>query len=392
MRLPFPNEITPFFSNQPDHVLKNLLITTEGIFAAKSTNLNLVKDELGNILENQDRTKPESNYKRLIRFFQMNDIEKQELTKSLLCVCFCVLGLKGKKPKYLSLDGTSWELGRKKIHLLTLAIVIHGVSIPICWEDLDKKGTSNFNERRALFDKALKWYNLKGMILLADREYIGEKWFKYLKKNGLEFIIRLKKNIYKDYVDNQRQGGGKFFKHQKWRYIGMERAAQKQRYRKVGVAKQIKILDEEYTFVVFKNPKKEAKEKLVYFLSTLNKKKAIVTAYPIRWKIECCFKHLKSNGFDLESLNVKKSEKIKLMMAIVSFLYVLCIHQGILAYRALKKSDWKKYHDGTITLAVSIFRKGKAILSGKFYHLPSFIRYLMEVLKGKKLPNWIHVQ
>ena len=68
MFLPLEVEITSFFPNQEDHIIRNLLITAEGIFAAKSTNLNLVKDEIGNILENQERTKPESNYKRLIRF------------------------------------------------------------------------------------------------------------------------------------------------------------------------------------------------------------------------------------------------------------------------------------------------------------------------------------
>ena len=123
----------------------------------------------------------------------------------------------------------------------------------------------------------------------------------------------------------------------------------------------------------------------------MKNKKTIVKAYPIRWTIECCFKHLKSNGFNLEELNFKDSEKIKMMMAIVSFLYVLCIHHGFLAYREKKKSDFKKYLDGTTTLAISIFRKGKSIVAGKFYHLISFIEFLSEILKGKKLPIWIHV-
>jgi len=55
-----------------------------------------------------------------------------------------LLGLKGKNPKYITLDGTSWELGNKKIHLITLVIVINGVSISMCWEEL---------ERKALFEK-----------------------------------------------------------------------------------------------------------------------------------------------------------------------------------------------------------------------------------------------
>ncbi len=392
MSLPLPHEITSFFDEQPAHVVRNLLVTAEGIYSAKSTNLNVVKDELGNILGDQGTTKPESNYKRLLRFFQLGDEEKQSLTRSLLCVGVCVLGLKGRRPRYLTLDGTSWELGTKKVHLPTLGVVVNGVSIPICWEDLDKKGTSNCTERKALFDKACQWYDLKGMVLLADREYIGEEWFRCLTGKGLQFVIRLKKKTYKEYVDGQRTGVDKAFKHQKWRYIGMERGAKKQIYKNSGVAKQIRILDEKYTFVVFKNPKKEAEEPLIYFISSLRKKQKIVGAYPIRWKIECCFRHLKSNGFNLEDLNFRAREKIKLMMAIVSFLYVLCIQQGVLAYSEFKKSDFKKYRDGTATLAVSIFRKGKSIMAGKFHNLKSFIKFLMSILKGKNLPFWVHVQ
>lgn len=392
MRLPLPNEVNDFFSNHEEHVTQNLLITAEGIFAAKTTNLNVVKDKLPNILENQSTTKPASNYQRLIRFFKMSDEEKRELTKSLLCICFCVLGLKGRKPKYLALDGTSWEYGQKRIHLLTLSVVIGRVSIPICWEDLDKKGISNYDERKSLFDRACKWYDLEGMVLLADREYIGRKWFKYLVSKGLDFVIRAKKNIYKEEIDTQREGYSRNFMHQKFRYIGMERQAVKDRYRHCGVAKQIEFEDgQKYTFVIFKNPKEDPKEPLVYFISTLKRKKKIVQVYPIRWTIECCFKHLKSNGFNLEELNLKDPEKIKLMMAIVTFLYVLCIHEGLIAYKVVKKSDLKKYSDGRVTLAISVFRKGLSIVEGKFANLKTFLKYLLEIIRAKKVPDWVHV-
>ena len=76
MHLPLPNEVKDFFSDHEEHVTRNLLITAEGIFAAKSTNLNEVKDELGNILENQATTQPKSNYQRLIRFFNMDGQRK----------------------------------------------------------------------------------------------------------------------------------------------------------------------------------------------------------------------------------------------------------------------------------------------------------------------------
>ena len=351
----------------------------------------MVKDELPRILGNEKTTRPESNYQRLIRFFQLDDSEKASLTKSLLCLSFCMLNQKSCKPKYLTLDGTSWEYGNKKIHLLTLGIVISGISVPIWWEDLDKKGTSNFEERKSLMERACELYDLSGMILLADREYIGERWFKYLKGKGLGFVIRLKKGIYKEYIDTQRSGSDKNFKHQKWRYRGMEQEAQKGTYKSCGVAKEVKILGEKYTFVVFKNPKTDAEEPLVYFLSTLKKKVQIVKAYPIRWSIETCFKHLKTNGFNLEAMNFKKSSKIKLMLGIVTFLYAMCIGRGWLQYKTFKKSDWKTYKDGKVSLAISVFKKGLSYLAAKMYNLKTFSWFLTKSLRKNKCPFWVKI-
>lgn len=385
------SEVKFFFSKFQEHIVRNMFIVALGIFEARSTNLNKVKDKLANILHNQETTKPESNYQRLIRFFRLESEEKEELIISLLHISFYILGQKMGKAKYLTLDGTSWEYGTKKIHLLTLAVVINGVSVPIWWEELDKKGTSNFEERYRVIEKAFKLYNLKGLVLLADREYIGDKWFKYLKNKGLEFVIRLKKRVYKEYVDEQRQDDSGCFIHQKWRYIGLENKAALKKFRNVGVSKQIEILGEKYTFVVFKNPKAGAEEPLIYFLSTLKDKKKIVKAYPIRWTIETCFKHLKSNGFELEALNFKDDKKIKLMMAIVVFLYALCIEQGLLQYQTSKKSDWKKFSNQSVTLAVSVFRKGLSYLETKFKDLVTFIDFLTQLIWRKNSTFWTHV-
>ena len=393
MSLPIPSQITSIFSDCADHVIQNLFVVTEGVFESRTTNLNVIKDKLGNILGVADRVQPCSHYKRLIRFFQLPDSEKKRLSDLLLSVSFFFLQSGGRtKAKYLALDGTSWELGDTPIHLLTLSIIVNGVSIPIAWQNLSKKGTSNYAERKALLDRAFKHYNLQGMILLADREYIGENWFKYLKNKGLQFVIRLKKEGYRKYVDAQREPTSPLYKHQKWRYSAMEKLACGKLHRRTGVSKQIEIRGEKYTFVIFKNPKADAKEPLLYFLSTLLERKKIIRAYPIRWKIECCFKHLKSNGFNLEDINLKKPLKVKLMMAVVCFLYTLCISQGLLRYRQSKKSDYKNYSDGSSTLAESVFKKGKSIVSMKFRNLKSFLMFIAQIIDGKKPPKWVHVQ
>ena len=316
MTLPRIDEITKHFPKHRESVVKNLLIASASIFESETTNLNKVKKKVSHVTGNKE-THPESNYKRLTRLFNVE--KKKELVKGLLCLCCCLLDSRFGI-KYLALDGTSWEYGEKKIHLLTLSVVYSGISIPIWWEELDKKGTSNFKERKRVFREACKYLNLEGLILLADREYIGRDWFKYLKNKKIGFVIRLKKSIYKEEVDALGMGGSDSDSIRKARYIKLERMAKFHRYSKYGVSKRIRISGYEFTFVVFKNPKPTAKEKLLYFISSIKDKKEITRAYPIRWTIETCFKHLKSNGFRLEELGMKNSEKIKLMMGIVVFL------------------------------------------------------------------------
>lgn len=379
MALPLKEEITEYFPYHHKTVVKNLLITTEAIFESESTNLNKVKKKVGKVTGNL-ATKPSSNYIRLIRFFKVED--KRELIRSLICLSICLLESKSVV-KYLTLDGTSWELGDKKIHLITLCLVYEGVSIPIWWEELDKKGHSNFKERKRVIREASKILDLSGLILLADREYIGKEWFNYLRNKKIGFIIRLKAKTYCTEINESSERAKVKDVFQKARYSKLVHMASFRKYRKKGVGKRFKLYGKSYTFVIIKNPKEDEKEPLLYFISTLEDKVEIAKTYPIRWTIECCFKHLKSNGFDLEAINFKDPLKIMLMMAITSFLYVLCIIEGLKQLKFKKKSDWKKYKCGKITLAVSVFAKGLDYLNNKFRDLISFVGFLISLLERK---------
>jgi len=130
------------------------------------------------------------------------------------------------------------------------------------------------------------------------------------------------------------------------------------------------------TFTISKNPDKNAKEELMFLISnrTDNAIK-IAYIYGIRWKIEHCFKQLKSNGFNLEAMNVKGKAKQNLMLAIVIFTYVLSILEGLKNY---KKVASKKYADGSITKAVSVFRHGldKIVILTSSLH--KFIKYILK--------------
>ena len=390
MSLPLLAKISEYFPAQKSTSVKNMLIMSSAIFETESTNLNKVKRNIGKITGNL-KSSPDANYKRSIRFFNLPDEEKRALMRTLVFLIVFLVGEK-KKIKYLTLDGTSWEIGEKKVQLLTLCIVYEGVSIPLWWEELDKKGHSNTKERKKVIRQAGKVLNLKGLILLADREYLGKEWFKYLINKRVGFVIRLKENTYVEQINeaSQRAKKGEIF--QKARYSKLIAMAKWQRYKNVGLSKYFRIDQKSYTFVVIDNPKNDPKEPLLFFISTLKNKIEIVKTYPIRWSIECCFKHLKSNGFDLEAINLKAPLKIMLMMAIVSFLYVLCVIEGLKQLKKKKKSHYKKYKDGTKTLAVSVFAKGLDFLNNEFFDLESFLDFLYRLCVAKKLAISQNVQ
>lgn len=338
------------------------MILAMGILVKETVCLNKIKGAVGAITANT-RTQPASHYKRLIRIF--DNYSFSSLWLELLRVAFSLLRLKSD---YLLLDGTSWQKGERKIHYLTLCVVYQGVAIPIYWEDLQKKGTSSVKERKRLMRKAMKYYNLKDKILLADREYIGEDWFCFLTEASIDFVIRLRKKNYKQAVD---AAPGKS-------YATLEKKAL--RSRKVGkaVGKSITLQGQHFTFVVVNNPKADAEEPLIYLLSSLAEAPACIAArYPIRWKIETCFKHLKTNGFDLEEMNLSSKSRCQLMMAVVVFAYTLSIHEGLKDYH---KVGVKTYADGLQTKAYSVFRHGLDKLSAFCASLTDFCAYLVENL------------
>jgi hypothetical protein len=72
------------------------------------------------------------------------------------------------------MDGTSWKRNGMERHYLTLSIEYRCVAIPIYWVDLGKLGISSTKERKRMFKRVFKFFNLKGKVLLADREYVGK--------------------------------------------------------------------------------------------------------------------------------------------------------------------------------------------------------------------------
>jgi len=112
-----------------------------------------------------------------------------------------VLSLIGIESNLLVLDRTNWKIGSKNVNILTLGILFKGCFIPLCWQQLNKRGNSNFQERTLLVNRFLRWLKksgqqIKEMVMVADREFIGAEWIAYLRLIELHFVVRLKENMY----------------------------------------------------------------------------------------------------------------------------------------------------------------------------------------------------
>ncbi|GAB4043399.1 hypothetical protein GCM10028774_58840 [Spirosoma jeollabukense] len=103
------------------------MLVCSAIVLARSTNLNVLKDYLPQLLANQV-TKPASHYKRLIRFFRFE--KPNQLVTGILQFIFRFF--EGHFT-YLIMDATTWQIGQKSVHLLTLCILFGNTAIPIYW-------------------------------------------------------------------------------------------------------------------------------------------------------------------------------------------------------------------------------------------------------------------
>ena len=183
---------------------------------------------------------------------------------------------------YLTLDGTSWQLGVHQIHLLVLCLVYQDVSLPLSWHDLGKKGHSSQQERKWLLQQAIKLYPLKGFCLLADREYEGKEWFRFLTENQINFIIRLPKGSYKADI-----GAGKAYS------ALLKRALKGRTVRQWFERSAVRLAGCRYQFVALGHQDgPRSADPLVLLVSNLNwPKQTIAERYRIRWTTECFFKH-----------------------------------------------------------------------------------------------------
>jgi hypothetical protein len=204
-------------------------------------------------------------------------------------------------------------------------VAYKGMAIPLLWKFLTieeekdgeliergKRGNSNTKERKDMLSDFIEIFGVEKIAsLTADREFIGEEWFKWLKEKKIPFVIRIKSNTL---IDEEYFGSRdlkELFSH-----------TNKDEFYAFG---KTKIFGTELYLGGIEATK--SKEALI-LVSDHKIDKETLPIYKKRWEIETLFGALKSKGFNFEESKLTDGYKIEKLMAFLSIAFIWSILAG----------------------------------------------------------------
>lgn len=236
-----------------------------------------------------------SNYRRLQRFFQHARLDGDMVAQLTMRL------LKLERPVLLALDRTNWKLGSRDVNILVLAVVTRRFRLPLMWMLLEHGGSSSSAQRVALMRRYLALFGASSIkALLADREFIGAEWLKFLMENNIPFVIRLKESMQVRLEDGGlRQFGTLLRKRRRFELsgwlVGMEVSPAMRLH---FAAKRIK-----------------GGEPLIV---VTNRDKGALNLYRKRWAVECLFADTKTRGFNIEDTHITDPGKLATLLGVVA--------------------------------------------------------------------------
>ena len=345
IQLPPVGKIKSYFPEHRQENVRKFLLLVQLVIMARTVCIYKLRSKVG-LVTGKKKLNSDSVYTKLVRFFRIGNVD-----------AFCVgvfrliLQLLGDYTgAYVAIDRTNWKIGTVNVNVLAIGLVLpNRVFIPFLWKNLEKKGNSSTAERKELLRRFLDAWgrgDAKGLMLLGDREFVGRHWFEHIAFLLFGFTIRLRKD---EYWKELSEAMG----------IGMDKVGKKIRQglsKKGFFTHRITIEGVECHYTAFETKDRKGKTELLVLLTTEPVPEKAAGHYRKRWGIEVFFGHVKTNGFNLEDINLKQSERVHLMVAVVAVAYVVAIWNGIEAEK-VKPTKMKKYKTFTAR-AISLFRKG----------------------------------
>ena len=250
-----------------------------------------------------DAVKPASNETRIQDFFREVDLDYLVLARLLVSL----LPVQGKLR--LCLDRTEWDFGQRQVNILLVTVGQGAFQVPLYWELLDNRsGNPNAAQRIAVLNGCLAVLGRERIgVVLGDREFVGHAWFKWLKDNGLNFVMRLPRHHLLTDAHGQRRAVADL-----GLAVGqVRRLAQRQ---VDGVWGQVWV-------------KALAGGDFLFLFGTAGLPD-LGQLHARRWTIEQCFQNLKGRGFQLENSHLRRPHKLRKRLALVTLAYAFCLGVG----------------------------------------------------------------
>ena len=230
----------------------------------------------------------------------------------------------------------------------------------------NKGGNSNTKQRIYIVQKFIDQFGKDCIAgLLADREFIGNDWFKWLINEHISFVIRIKNNLL---TTNSR---GKTVPIKEL-FRGMKPTEERILYNKRT------LMGQEVYISGLKLPGGE-----VLIIATDMAPGFAIKTYALRWEIETLFSCLKGRGFNFEDTHVINQERIKKLLALLAIAFCWAHKTG--EWRHEQKKIKMKTHGRP---EVSIFRYGldyiNDILTNFFFKFDKF-KACLDVIRPIKL-------
>ena len=268
--------------------------------------------------------KASSSLRRIQRFMAQYVLDTDLIARLIFAM------LPHKPPYQLAMDRTNWKFGETNINILTLTIIHDGISFPILFSMLDKRGNSNTSERIELVDRYIRLFGKKSIDnLLGDREFVGEDWIAYLNSEKIGYYLRIRENFYVEDPRTKKQ-------------IKASRMFEDLQYGECRVINRKHLINSQACYMsASKIKNKEGKPELQIIICFSKPHKA-QQIYKERWQIETAFKALKSSGFNIEDTHLTDLKRIEKLFSIVmiafawSFVVGIYMHENVKPIRILK--------------------------------------------------------
>lgn len=283
-----------------------------------------------------NESKADSSLRRIQRF-----MSGFHLCSDLIAKLIFVL-LPEKDNLRITIDRTNWKFGEQNINIFMLGIAYKNVAFPLLFKMLNKRGNSNSQERIMLIQRFIHLFGKDCIdFIVADREFVGEKWIGYLNRENLRYHIRIRNNfkVYLPHKDNEISV--------KWLFSGLKNGEMKH-YHKI-----VKINGEYCYLSATLGQNRNSCPEYVIIISYSKDTQALVN-YKDRWQIETCFKAMKSSGFDIENTHLQDIERIEKLVCLVMMAFVWCYKVGDYLDSKVKPIIIKKHGHR----AKSIFKYG----------------------------------